>query len=104
MQPSHATHTFDLGATGTAPWQRTIGWSTSLASRVDWRRVGSVLGMVIGWVAAAVAVVALRFGLSHQTVFDPEAAMVAALGAASVSALAFSLASALGARTSRRSR
>jgi Mg/Co/Ni transporter MgtE len=71
---SDATRNFDLHVIEATPWARNTRKFVRSRSRHGWRTVLREVSVVAAILAFAVAVVALRFAISVQTVIDPRLA------------------------------
>lgn len=68
---NEATRNFDLRVIGTTPWAGNARKAVPWHVRLGWRPVLRHLFVIAAILAFAVAVVALRFAISVQPVFDP---------------------------------
>jgi hypothetical protein len=65
-----ATRNFDLHVIDTTPWASNLRKTITSRLRLGWRPLLRELSVVVAILAFAVAVVALRFAVSVQPVFD----------------------------------
>lgn len=68
---NEATRNFDLHVIETTPWARNARKTVPSRLHFGWRPLLRELSVVVAILAFAVAVVALRFAISVQPVFEP---------------------------------